>query len=455
MRIQDFTGRLLGKFAYSQWFPGRQETGRSFVEGMNYRRNFFNLSRARQDVEVLKTLQQTVRKARQDVPYYAEKLRDFPAAFPQSFAEYSALPTLDKATIRDQKKDLISREFNLSELIACSTSGSTGEPIVVYSSKKDVGWRLSGEQYYNEILGCPRGTRLGKFYGGELDINSKSRLRQLKNWAFNCLQLDCLRLDEKYLLEVHARLTKFSPDMLVAYSSAIYLLALTLQRNSLHPNYPAQVIVAAAERLEKYQREVIENVFGLPVVERYGSRDVGQMAYQMPGNQKEMQIDRAYCLLEPDGEPDENGLAPILVTTLRNQAMPLLRYRIEDLACFPNDEKSSGTVTSLGEVVGRTLDYISLPDQRKIFGGMLGLLFQNKDILAYQVIQNADSSVQIKIVPGPNLTKDERKTMQLTMQENLRGLRLEFEYPMMIERSTATAKLRPVISYFEPAGLGK
>ena len=455
MRIQDFTGRLLGKFAYSQWLPGRQEISRSFAEGMNYRRNFFSLSHARQDVEVLKTLQQTVRKARQDVPYYAEKLRDFPSDFPQSLAAYSSLPALDKTTIRDRKKDLISQEIKSSELIACSTSGSTGEPIVVYSSKKDVGWRLSGEQYYNEILGCARGTRLGKFYGGELDINAKSRVRRFKNWAFNCLQLDCLRLDEKYLLEVHARLTRFSPDMLVAYSSAIYLLALTLQRNSLQPNYPAQVIVAAAERLEKHQREVIENVFGLSVVERYGSRDVGQMAYQMPGNQKEMQIDRAYCLLEPDGEPDENGLAPILVTTLRNHAMPLLRYRIEDMARFPNDEKSSGTVTKLGEVVGRTLDYISLPDQRKIFGGMLGLLFQNKDILAYQVIQNADSSVQIKIVPGPNLTKDERRTMQLTMQENLRGLRLEFEYPTMIERSTATAKLRPVISYFEPAGLGK
>ena len=114
MRIQDFTGQVLGKIAYSRWFPGRQETGRSFVEGMNYRRNFFSLSRARQDVEVLKTLQQTVRKARQDVPYYAGKLRDFPAAFPQSFAEYSALPTLDKATIRDRKKDLISQEFDLS-----------------------------------------------------------------------------------------------------------------------------------------------------------------------------------------------------------------------------------------------------------------------------------------------------------------------------------------------------
>jgi phenylacetate-CoA ligase len=445
MRIQDFVGQLLNTYTHSSWYPGRQELSLAIKRGLEYRRCFANLSEQEQNQAALKSLQEIVAYARRTVPYYADKLRGLPTDFPQSLADYRALEPLDKATIRAKKSDLLSQEFAAAQLIPCSTSGSTGEPTTVYSTQQDVGWRLSGEQYYYSLLGSPRGKRVGKLYGGEVEISKNfSSFRQLKDWAFNRLHYDCLKLDEEYLLKVHAKFTRFAPEIIIAYSSAIYLLALTLERNHLRPTYPRRAILCAAERLESYQRAVVERVFAAPVVERYGSRDIGQMAYQLPGHNLDFQVDRSYCLIEPDGQPDENGCAPLLVTTLRNRAMPLLRYRIEDLACFPLHWTSDQAVSSLTEIVGRTCDYILLPGNKKVSGGMMDILFQDKGVNAYQVVQYADASVCVKIVPGPQFNGAE---MQRLIRAHLAGVAVEFEYPAELARTTAHAKLRPVISH--------
>ena len=447
MLVQDVTGQLLSAFTFSRWYPGRQLQSLNFKQGIEYRQSFYAQSLPEQHRANLASLQETVQYARRNVPYYADKLSGLPDDFPKSFADYRILAPLDKDTIRTRKNDLLSQEFSSAQLIACSTSGSTGEPTVVYSSQADIGWRLSGEQYYYSLLNCPRGKRVGRLYGGEVENSLPSLyFRQLKNWALNRLQYDCLTLDEDYLLKAHIGFTRFVPDIIIAYSSAIYLLALVLERKHIRPTYPQQVILCAAEKLENYQRALVERVFGVPVVERYGSRDMGQMAYQLPGQGQDFQVDRCSCLIEPDGVPDENGVAPVLVTTLRNQAMPLLRYRIEDLARFPLDWTPDQAVTSLSEIIGRTCDYILLPGNKKVSGGMMDILFQDKDVNAYQVVQQADASVQVKIVPGPKLNLAQRNEIQRIIRAHLVGVAVEFEYPTEITRTTAHAKLRPVIS---------
>ncbi len=440
-------GQWLSAFTFSRYYPGRQLQNLNFQQGLAYRRSFYTQSAVEQQRATLVSLQQTVTYARHYVPYYKDKLASLPDDFPRSFAEYRSIATLDKETIRSRRKDLLSQEFITAQLIPCATSGSTGEPTVVYASQADIGWRLAGEQYYYSLLYSPRGKRVGRLYGGEIETGPyRLHVRRLKNWALNRLQYDCLTLDEDYLLQVHRGFTQFAPDILIAYSSAIYLLALTLERKRIRPTYPRQVILCAAEKLENYQRTVVERVFGVPVVERYGARDIGQMAYQLPGQGQDFQVDCCSCLIEPDGEPDENGMAPVLVTTLRNQAMPLLRYRIEDLARFPLDWTPERTVTSLAEIVGRTCDYIVLPGNKKVSGGMMDILFQDKDINAYQVLQQADASVRVKIVPGPTLNLAQRKDIQRIIRAHLAGVAVEFEYPTEIKRTTAHAKLRPVIS---------
>lgn len=447
-RVQDYISKWLSAYTHSPVYSHYRERNAHIRQGLDYRYFFYKLSPLEQEQEILRTLQKVVSHARQTTPYYADKLRDFPSHFPQSLTDYRLLEPLSKKDIKEKKDQLITSTFPFDNLIACATSGSTGEPTTVYSSQADLGWRLAGEQYYYSLLGSSRGKRVARLYGGEIEGTPNSvKLHNLKNWFLNRLHYDCLELNEEYLTQVHRGFTKFAPDLVIAYSSAIYLLALLLERKALRPTYPQQAILCAAEKLEDYQRTVVERVFGVPVVERYGSRDIGQMAYQLPGQGRDFQIDRCACLLEPDGAPDENGVAPILVTTFRNQAMPLLRYRIEDLARFSSDWSPQQSVTSLRSIVGRTCDYILLPGDKKISGGMMDILFQDKEVNAYQVIQAADASVRVKIVPGPNLKDAQREQIQRLIRAQLSGVAVEFEYLTEIKRTTAHAKLRPVISH--------
>ena len=316
-RLRDWVGQLSAAWTWSEWRPGRRRMNQAFRLGIETRRRFNALSEQEQAAEMLKSLQAIVRHARSSVPFYSNLMRDLPSDFPASFADYRKLTPLDKTAIRSEQDRLLSALWPENQLIHDATGGSTGEPVVIYSSPEDLGWKLSGQQYYQSLLGCPHGSRIATLYGGELDVTATpSRQARLKNWLSNYSPHGCFRLDEPYLMEVHRAFSRFQPDMIVAYASAVHLLAITLEQNNQHPTYPRKVIVTGAEKLESHQRAAVERVFSVPVVERYGSRDVSMMAYQIPGHGNDFWVDRCYCLIEPDGSPDEHGQAPILVTTL-------------------------------------------------------------------------------------------------------------------------------------------
>jgi phenylacetate-CoA ligase len=92
---------------------------------------------------------------------------------------------------------------------------------------------------------------------------------------------------------------------------------------------PVRGVFTTAEKLFPQQREVIEAVFGCRVFDCYGSSEVQNIATECPRGR--MHINADYVVVETDGrERAGDGSAPLLVTSLRNYAMPFLRYRNED-----------------------------------------------------------------------------------------------------------------------------
>jgi phenylacetate-CoA ligase len=83
-------------------------------------------------------------------------------------------------------------------------------------------------------------------------------------------------------------------------------------------------------------------------------------------------------------EPDEQGIGDLVVTTLTNEFMPLVRYRIGDLA-----ERCGGEGGPVGyRVHGRARDAFALPDGRRITTLQIDELFADLDGVAhYQMIQ--------------------------------------------------------------------
>jgi phenylacetate-CoA ligase len=87
-------------------------------------------------------------------------------------------------------------------------------------------------------------------------------------------------------------------------------------------------IICSYEFVSAVHRRILERVFGVPIFNLYGSTETGHLL--MENEHGEMIPSLETALLEVV-EPDANGAGDLIVTTLTNDYMPLIRYRIGDL----------------------------------------------------------------------------------------------------------------------------
>ena len=87
-------------------------------------------------------------------------------------------------------------------------------------------------------------------------------------------------------------------------------------------------IVCSYEFVSVVHRRILERVFGVPVFDLYGSTETGHLLMEDAIGQMRPSLQTA--ILEVIDE-DALGIAELVVTTLSNDVMPLIRYRIGDL----------------------------------------------------------------------------------------------------------------------------
>jgi phenylacetate-CoA ligase len=123
--------------------------------------------------------------------------------------------------------------------------------------------------------------------------------------------------------------------------------------------------VAISQTLTPAMRSTVETAFGAPVHQNYGLNEIGLVATRCPeGGRYHMHVE--HCVVEivdEEGQPSRPGeRGRLLVTSLTNSAMPLLRYDADDLAVAVEGPCPCGrTLPSFGEVVGRYRRIASLP----------------------------------------------------------------------------------------------
>jgi phenylacetate-CoA ligase len=87
-------------------------------------------------------------------------------------------------------------------------------------------------------------------------------------------------------------------------------------------------IITSYEYPSVVHRRILERVFQVPVFNLYGSTETGHLL--MEDEQGQMKPSFETALLEVI-EPDAQAIGELVVTTLTNDYMPLVRYRIGDL----------------------------------------------------------------------------------------------------------------------------
>lgn len=426
--------------------PARAAVQRAFRAGMAFRDVASTWSEDQKQEWILNRLRFSVRRAFRETVYYQELFKKigFDPQSDFSFEEFGRLPVLDRDDIHNVGRALVTNAVPISELKKDATGGSTGVPTEIWLGKEEVGWGDSAHEYFMRQIGLPQGACRGMLWGHHLDpVGSDRFLDRVSAFAHNIRWFDCFRMSPDILERYHREFERLRPAGIVAYASALGSLAEHILERGYKPSYPTCALVTGAEKLLPAHREKIEAAFGRPVHERYGSRDAGLIAFQLrPAETHDYTIDWANSFVEPETE-DLN--APILITKLHADGMPMIRYRISDAARFPKGSRPGYPCLRLPEVLGRMTDRVWLPTGQWINGIQLPHLLKDHPVREFMFHQRADYSVQLKIVPKDGFNAASRRAIEETVSANLPGLELRLELVGDIPRNRAN-KWRPVLT---------
>lgn len=122
-------------------------------------------------------------------------------------------------------------------------------------------------------------------------------------------------------------------------------------------DFPAlRALFLGGEPLSPARRERISRIWGVPVVEEYGSTETGSLAGECRYGRLHLWADRAiFEVYDPgSGTLRREGRGQLVVTPLFREAMPLLRYNLEDEVEVSYDDCACGWALPIVRVYGRS-----------------------------------------------------------------------------------------------------
>jgi phenylacetate-CoA ligase len=389
------------------------------------------------------------------VPHYAGELRgreDEIDADP--VAVLRTLPILTREVLRGEMTRLYSGDIDKRDASEQTSGGSTGEPVRIM---QDVDYRAM-EIAVSMLQGSWTGWRFGEpeiwISGSEREIlEGRADLgKRLGSRLTGRRYVNAFKLTPADMRQVLADLNRERPRLIVGYAHTLGDLASFAEEESIDIA-PQQAIVSTASTLHPLVRERVERVFGCGVFNQYGSREVGDIACQCAegGDLHVLPWTNFVEIVDDGGRlvgPGEEGR--VIVTSLGNYAMPLIRYEVGDRARrSAADQPPCGCGRGgerLAEVLGRIGDTFKGLDGSHIASGyFIHMLFFYDFIKQFQVIQTAPAKLVYRIVPTSQPEAGELEEIAAKTRAAMgEGCAIEFELEEEIP-VTASGKRRYTI----------
>lgn len=351
------------------------------------------------------------------VPYYREPLRANGVVRDGSpprvdLSRFRDLPLLERTTIRERAAELLDVRppTRGNPRATVTSSGTTGNPIRVVRDRVTYHHSLAVEAWFDEWAGYRRGEAKAVLWGLRPPLRERPRA-MLAAFLRRESRLYSQVLSDALLDAYIARINRVRPAMILGYPSAVHRLARRAEATGQFVA-PPDVVMVSAEALADDARETIVRVLRAPVVNRYGSNELGGVACQcLHGRGLHVSaLTHHVEVLRPNGMPCEPGeTGELVVTLLPNRAMPLIRYRIGDLGALeaPGDPCPCGRpLPSLAHVTGRVLDAFVRGDGTVVHGLHLQSFYRQLPWIArYQLVQVTPTHVHVRLVdrdPAPD-----------------------------------------------------
>ncbi len=150
-------------------------------------------------------------------------------------------------------------------------------------------------------------------------------------------------------------------------------------------------IICSYEFVSVVHRRILQRVFGVPVFNLYGATETGHLLMETERGEMVASLETAFLEVV---EPDARGIGELVVTTLTNDYMPLIRYRIGDLV--ERHEQPYRTVYILH---GREKDAFISADGERVTTWQIDECFADvKGITHYQLLHQPAGKWRLRLV---------------------------------------------------------
>lgn len=351
-------------------------------------------------------------------------------------SDLTSFPILEKQDIQNHLNEMVSQEYSVEDLVLDRTGGSTGTPIEYYYSSKRHHSRKAATWRHNGFMDWHIGNKTAVLWGASRDMPDIRLKQKLRNYLIDRnLFFNTAGFQPDEMAAFNQQLKKFRPKVILAYANSLGLFANYLKNQGITA-YAPQAIVTSAEMLTPDNRQLIEDVFGAPVYNRYGSREFSIIASEcLERDGLHVMQEGLYLEIMKDGRSVKPGeVGELFVTDLLNFGMPLIRYRIGDAASWKQGDCRCGRgLARLTNIAGRTTDFLVGQDGRLCSGAVLtvAMVAERPSLGQIQLEQNEQGRVICRIAPLQGQVTEQDKHFLVTQIHSYLGPGTSIEFDVV------------------------
>jgi len=424
---------------------------------MIWNREMETATRSRYKELQLERLKQIVKTAYEDVPFYRKKFNEI-GLKPEhivALIDIEKLPFTYKDDLRDNYPfGLFAKP--MSKIVRLhASSGTTGKPIVIGYTKKDMalwtecvsrvagGAGVTGEDIAQIVFGYGMFTGgFGLHYG-------------LENMGVTVIPSSAGNSERQLMF-----LEDFKPTVIVGTPSYIlHLSELAAEHGITRAKHSLRVGLFGGEGHTAEMRMEIEKRWGIEATENYGLTEIvgpGVSGECLEHTGMHINEDNFYPEIVDSvtGETKDIGeKGELVLTTLTKEGVPMLRYRTKDIT-YLNDEPChcGRTNIRMNKVLGRTDDMLIIRGVNVFPSQIESALLGTSEIGPhYQIIVTKKNfmdaiEIQVELMDGSLLENySALEALEKRIRSNIKSAllidtKIRLMEPKAIERSTGKAK---------------
>ena len=359
------------------------------------------MPRADLDRVRLNLLRSQLIDAYRNIPFYrkAFKLRGLVPHNFKSIKEIRDYPVITRADIQNNDANFLSKKIKSGKVKQSHSSGSTGRPLWV-SFDPDTWVR---KKYLSKLrsrmeCGMKMSERVAIYDTESPEVLTRRNQSKIYSTPLLKARFFSIFKDTKNGI---AELLQWAPQNIDSLPSHLFQLAIEMEQNELTPSIFKRIFTSS-EYLESNMRRYIQDRYAADVFDIYGCTELKEIAWECERhNGYHINEDEVLVEILDDDKPAGWGeVGDIVLTDLRNRAMPLIRYRIGDRGLFRPGPCSCGRTFALMEPsAGRSSDFIITPDGHKLSPYRFTTAIEKiNGLLQYQLIQEDVQSIIVKAI---------------------------------------------------------